>query len=238
VNNSLKIDLDSFDIFSSLDTSNQDKLKALLRPRSFRKNEVIFFKGDPGNGLYIIHRGRVKICVFDCQGNELIFTFLTKGDLLGDMAIIDGKPRSASAIAIEETDTIFLDRQEFERFLSSSPQACLGIINMLCQRLRRLSVQLEEISFLDVAGRISRKMMSLAKNEPSTTGEKAVCSITQEELAIIVGASREMVNKILNSFVDMNLISISRQKLTILDQHQLNRIATYDEDSQHDIAAR
>jgi CRP/FNR family transcriptional regulator, cyclic AMP receptor protein len=230
VNDSLKIDLNKFDIFSSLDTPDKERLKSLLRPRSFHKNEVIFLKGDPGVGLYIIYHGRVKICVFDRQGNELIFTFLTKGDLLGDLAIIDGKPRSAAAIAMEETDSLFLDRQEFEKFLSSSPQACMGIISMLCQRLRRLSVQLEEFSFLDVAGRIAWNMMSMAQKEPSTAGEKAVCSITQEELAIIVGASREMVNKVLNSFVDMNLISISRQKLTILDQHQLNRIAAYDGD--------
>ncbi len=231
MNNSCGIDLDSFDIFSSLDTSNKNKLKSLLHPRSFHKNEVIFLKGDPGIGLYVIHRGRVKICVFDLQGDELIFTFLARGDLLGDLAILDGKPRSAAAIAIEETETLFLDRQEFLEFLGSSTQACLGIIIMLCQRLRRLSGQLEEISFLDVAGRIARNLVSMSRKEASDTGEKAVCSITQEELAKIVGASREMVNKVLNSFVDMQLISISRQKLSILDQYQLNRIATYDGDN-------
>jgi CRP/FNR family transcriptional regulator, cyclic AMP receptor protein len=231
VSNSLEIDLNSYDIFNSLDASHKEQLKSLLRPRAFRKNEVMFLKGDPGFGLYIISSGRVKICVFDRQGNELVFTFLVKGDLLGELAIIDGQPRSAAAIAVEETSTLFLDRQDFAKFLSSSPQACLGIINMLCRRLRRLSGQLEEISFLDVAGRIARRLLAMATTDHTIKDEKAVCLITQEELAKIVGASREMTNKVLNSFVDAGLISISRQKLTILDPHQLNRIASYDGDS-------
>ena len=230
-NNNLQVKLDSYDIFNSLDITNRERLISLLRPRSFHQGEVIFLKGDPGQGLYLISNGRVKICVVDRQGDELVFTFLGKGDLLGDLAVIDGKPRSATAIAMENTDTLYLDRHDFLNFLGSSPQACLDIINMLCQRLRRLSGQLEEISFLDVAGRIARNLISLTKNSAPVKGSPTImtCSITQEELARVIGASREMVNKILNSFVDMHLISIARKKLIILNSNELSRIANYDE---------
>ena len=115
-------------------------------------------------------------------------------------------------------------------FLNTSPQASMGIINMLCRRLRRLSAQMEELSFLDVAGRIARHILAMAKMEltASVRQERATCSITQAELAKEIVASREMVNKVLNSFVDLGLITITRKKLSILDTHELNRIASYD----------
>jgi CRP/FNR family cyclic AMP-dependent transcriptional regulator len=175
----------------------------------------------------------VKICVVDREGRELIFTFLVKGDLLGELAIFDGKPRSATAIAVEDTNTLYLDHEDFLKLLNTSPQICLDIISMLCQRLRRLSNQLEEMTFLDVAGRIARHLLTMANNNPPsmTDSRQTTCSITQEELARVIGASREMVNKILNSFVDMHLISIARKKLIILNSNELSRIANYDGDN-------
>ena len=229
----IQSELAGCDLFNSLDLSQREHLKSLFRPRSFRKNEVIFLKGDPAFGLYLICGGRVKICVIDRNGSELVFTFLARGDILGELAIFDGKPRSAGAIAVEDTDTLYLDRQDFLGFLSTSHQASLSIINMLCQRLRRLSTQMEEISFLDVAGRIARQLIALSNaDSPSPVRpEWTTCSITQEELARVIGASREMVNKVLNSFVDLGLISITRKRLTLLNSFELNRIASYDGDN-------
>jgi CRP/FNR family transcriptional regulator, cyclic AMP receptor protein len=226
-----QVEFAGHEIFSSLDPSHREKLKSLFRPRSFCSNEIIFSKGDPGFGLYLIRSGRVKICVIDRNGSELIFTFMLQGDLLGDLAIFDGKPRSATAIAVTDTDTLYLDRKEFLEYLSVSPQACLDIINMLCQRLRRVSTQLEEISFLDIAGRIARKLMDISTGDNSymVLQERTLtCSITQEELARVIGASREMVNKVLNSFVDLGIISLKRKKLTILNTQELARIAAYE----------
>jgi CRP/FNR family transcriptional regulator, cyclic AMP receptor protein len=218
------------EIFTALGSLDKDRLRPLFRPRSYQKNETIFIKGEPGNGLWLIRNGRIKICVIDHQGTELIFTFLGKGDLMGDLAIIDGKPRSATAVSVENTDTFYLDRRDFLKFLSTSPQACMDIINMLCQRLRRLSGQLEEMLFLGVAGRIAKNLIKLAEKDLPAKGNptNVKCSITQEELARLIGASREMVNKVLNSFVDMGLISITRKKLTILNSLELRRLADYD----------
>jgi CRP/FNR family cyclic AMP-dependent transcriptional regulator len=230
----LQTELSGCDIFIALDASDQERLASLLRPRSFNKNEIIFLKGDPGVGLYLISSGRVKIYVIDRHGAELIFTFLSKGDMLGEMAILDGKPRSATATAVDNTNTLYLDRGEFLKFLKASPQACIGIIDMLCQRLRRVSTKLEEISFLDVSGRLARNLMEMAgSSSPDTLNREYsfTCTISQEELARVVGASRVMVNKVLNSFVDLGLVAIARKKLTILNTYELNRIACYDGDS-------
>lgn len=227
-------DLAGCEIFSVLRPSDRERLASLFIPRSFAKDEIIFLKGDPGLSLYLIRSGRVKICAFDRDGVELVFTFLSAGDILGDIAILDGKPRSASAIAVEDTETFFLERGRFLDFLKVSPQACLGIINLLCERLRRISTQLEELSFLDVSGRIARNLVGTTKSRSNDSLKRehpSTYMISQEELATIVGASRVMVNKVLNSFVDLGLISIARKKLTVLDSVGLNRIASYDGES-------
>jgi CRP/FNR family transcriptional regulator, cyclic AMP receptor protein len=233
VEDRLQLEFGSSEIFKELSLSDRERLKALFRPRSFSQNEIIFQKGDPGFGLYLIRGGRVKIYVLDRRGVELVFTFLSRGDLLGELSILDGKPRSTAAVAVKNTDTLYLDRRDFIELLKGSPQACLDIINLLCQRLRRVSTQLEELSFLGVAGRIAGLLLKMTvegSREGEFPGTALTCSISQEELAKVIGASREMVNKVLNSFLDLGLISISRKKLTLLNTTELNRIASYDGD--------
>jgi CRP-like cAMP-binding protein len=164
----------------------------------------------------------------------LIFTFLSRGDILGEMALLDGKPRSATAISVEKTHTLYLDRHEFMKFLKDSPEAAIAIIEILCQRLRRVSTQLEELSFLDVSGRLARSLIAIARNnskDASSADSSTTCAISQEELANIIGASRVMVNKVLNSFVELGYISIARKKLTMLKTDELKKIASYDGDS-------
>jgi CRP/FNR family transcriptional regulator, cyclic AMP receptor protein len=211
-------------ILSALAPSDQDRLASLLLTRAFGPNETIFLKGDEGRGLYFVRNGRIKICVNDCDGKELIFTYLSAGDLLGEIAILDGLPRSAGAVAVTRVETFYLDRRDFLDFLKSSPQACIDIIVSLCKDLRRVSAHLEEVSFLDVSGRIARKLISLSAGERSSS----VCSISQDELARVVGSSRVMANKILNSFVDLGFISLARKRITVVNEHELSRIADYD----------
>jgi CRP/FNR family cyclic AMP-dependent transcriptional regulator len=210
-------------VFGALSSSDQQRLVSLLIPKSFNPNETIFMQGEEGHGLYLIRSGKVKICADDLQGNELIFTFLSEGDLLGEIAILDGHPRSATAIAVMHTNTFYLHRGEFLDFLKTSPQACMDIIVSLCKSLRRSNIHLEEISFMDVSGRLARNlilMSSKGQGQPN-------CSISQEELAQVVGASRVMVNKILNSFGEMGFIKQARKKITILNERELKRIGDY-----------
>jgi CRP/FNR family cyclic AMP-dependent transcriptional regulator len=215
--------LNGIGIFGNLSPMDQQRLVLLLTARSFNPNETIFVHGEEGQGLYIIRSGKVKICTDDPQGNELIFTFLSAGDLLGEIAILDGQPRSATAVAVTHTDTFYLDRGRFLDFLKTSPQACMDIIVTLCNSLRRSNAHLEEVSFLDVSGRVARSLMSMSPKEEFPPN----CAISQEELARVVGASRVMVNKILNSFSDLGLITQTRKKITILNERELNRIGDY-----------
>jgi len=228
---SLQVIINNSSLLGALSRSSQGQLSSLFKPRAFNKNEVIFEQGEEGEGLYVIKSGKVKICTVAQDGIELIFTFLTVGDLLGEMSILDGRPRSATAIAAADTETLFVSRTDFMNYLKAYPQLYIEIIAVLCQRLRETDKHLEELSFLDVSGRLARKLIETAKDglhNEKDMNSLPVCSISQEELATIVGASRVMVNKILNSFAELGLISIARKNIMIINSHELNRIARYE----------
>ena len=215
--------LNKIEIFNGLSLLDRQRLVPLLSAKSFEPEETIFLQGEPGDGLYLIRSGKVKICSYDQQGNELIFSFLSSGDLLGEIALLDGLPRSASVVAVTHTDTLYLHREKFLGFLRNSPQACTDIMGNLCKTLRRLSTRLEEASFLNASGRVARNLIAISAKEEIPQN----CIISQEELAKVVGASRVMVNKILNSFCDLGLIAQERNRITILNQEELTRIGDY-----------
>ncbi|MBN1190175.1 MAG: Crp/Fnr family transcriptional regulator [Dehalococcoidales bacterium] len=218
-------------IFSTLKSSDRERLAQILKPRSFGVNETIFFQQDPGHCLYLIHHGKIKICCVNPEGVELIFAFLSDGDILGEMSILDEKPRSTTAIAVQETETSFIERQDFLDFLQTSPQACIDIISMLCRRLRKTDKHLEEVSFLDVSCRVARKLVELTGNtslSDSSSEYNLTCGLSQEELARLVGASRVITNKILNSYVDLGLLKLARKKISIINPKQLTLLAHFE----------
>ncbi len=220
------VELAGTGIFGALSVPDRLLLESRVTLKKFSASQIIFTQGDEPNGLYIVRTGKIKICADDPQGNELIFTFLSSGDLLGEIAILDGQPRSATAVAVTHTETFYLDRAEFLDFLKTSQGACMDIIASLCKTLRRSSTRLEEISFLDVSGRVARNLLSISLKEGFSEFPPN-CEISQEELAQVVGASRVMVNKILNSFGDLGFITQSRKKITILNPQELQRIGDY-----------
>ena len=218
-------------VFSMFSLKDRQHIMTLLKPSLFQPDEIIFQQGEIGNRLYLIQSGRVKVCVLDPEGAELVFAFLSSGDIMGEMAVLDGGPRSATAVAVENTKTLYIERTDFLKFLESSPTASKAMISMLSKRLRETDKHLEELTFLDVAGRIARRLLETPNfTSPSDPGNKAsyTWEIGQEELARMVGASRVMVNKVLNSFVDLKLITLGRKKLTILSQNGLDKIARFD----------
>jgi CRP/FNR family transcriptional regulator, cyclic AMP receptor protein len=204
-------------VFSALDSSAQAYLTARFKARSFAPDETIFRQGEAGDCLYLIQSGKVKVCTVGKEGVELIFSFLSAGDLVGELAVFDGGPRSATAVAVENTAALCLERQEFLDFLRSFPEASIGLIILLCRRLRDTDQHLEAATFLDVSARLARTLIDIAP-----------CTDRQEDLARLIGASRVMVNKVLNSFVSLGLIVTSRKKISVVNLRGLKRIAGYE----------
>jgi len=214
-------------LFGSLIPEEIESLAALLRRRSIKKGDILFQKGDEGTALYAILRGCIKIIVTTPVGDKITVAILNDGDFFGEMALLDGMPRSADAVALEETQLAVLDRDDFLIFLSQHEHAVRAILRTLSIRLRKTDDLLSEICFLTLSARLAKRLLELAKGE-SADGEDVsmlTMRMTQKELSNLLGVSRESVNKELKTLRDKGIVSTARSKIVILDQERLKKRA-------------
>lgn len=199
-------------------------LAAHLRRRAFRHGTMIFHKDQAGDALYVIESGKVRIFLPAERGEELSIDLLGPGDVFGDMALLDGQPRSASADASEDTVTYTLGREEFQKHLAASPALASALIALLSTRLRHVMEYTETLAFLDVHGRIARTLLDLAERYgvAAADGTEIDFDLTQAELARMVGATRERVNRALASFRAQGVLEIHGKKIVIRDPKRLS----------------
>ena len=198
--------------------------------RSYQAGAVIFREGDPGDSLHIVIEGSIRIAVLSPEGEEAAVALLGPGECFGDLALLDGRPRSASAIASQATRTLVVTRDVFMRWLSERPQAALALLETLSLRVRRTDEVLADFAFLDLPQRLAKRLLNLADTHPELRMEErhpgALClRITQGELASMLGVSRESVNKQLNLFAREGWIALGRGSITITDPNALRTFA-------------
>jgi CRP-like cAMP-binding protein len=223
----LRLALESMPLFRDLDPQDVDALVAGVRTRRYRRGEVIFHQGDPGDALHIVLSGRVKISSPSDTGVEAILTTLRPGEWFGALALLDGAPRSASATAVGATETLILPRDRF-RQLVQVPSIRDHVFAALAQELRRLTSHVEELHFLDIAGRLAARLARMADEQGSAGRDGEIRldgPITQGELAAMVGSTRQSVNKLLGYLVADGLIRVERDSIAILDLEGLRRAA-------------
>jgi len=198
-----------------------------LRRRRFRRSEVIFHQGDPGDSLHIVAAGSVKILLPSAEGDEAIIATLRPGDFFGELALLDGAPRSATATALDQADTLVLPRPVFIETLDTLPGLRDALLAGLAHELRRLTGHVEELHFLDLAGRLAMRLSRLAREaSPEATGEiKLDWPYTQSDLAAMIGGTRQSVNRLLQELVEDGLIRIEPDALFITDLDELARRA-------------
>lgn len=212
-------------LFSTLDPDALRELASAARRRGFRAGEVIFHRDDSGQVLYVIREGKVKICINSPDGHEVVLAVFGPGDYFGELALLDGQPRSASAVAIDLVEVYALQRSDFINIVIHHPRIAIQVMNVLSQRLRQTDAMIEDLLFLDVHGRVAKKLLDLADLHGVRTvdGVRIDMKLTQSDLAALVGASRESVNKVLGYFVDKHFISTEKRKITILRLAELRR---------------
>jgi CRP-like cAMP-binding protein len=190
-----------------------------LRRRRFRRNEVIFHQGDPGDSLHIVAAGAVKIVLPSPEGEEAIIATLWPGDFFGELSLLDGAPRSATVTALEPTETFVLPRSAFLEFVERDSALRDALLFGLARELRRLTGHVEELHFLDLAGRLAKRLTRLAREAvPDAEGPIEVSldwPYTQSDLASMIGGTRQSVNKLLSGLVDEGLLMIDRDRLVI-----------------------
>ena len=210
-------------LFASLEPADQEQLAALLRKRSVGRGAVLFRQGDEGTALYIILRGRIRIGIRTKLEDEITLAILNDGEFLGEMALLDGMPRSADATALDETQLYVLSRNDFLSFLSKNARAVQTVLHALSMRLRNTDDLLAEICFSSLSSRLARRLTEMAAAaKPAQTGTQSV-RLTQKELASMLGTTRESVNKELKVLRDRGILSTSRNLITIHDPESLRR---------------
>lgn len=214
-------------LFAGLDQESLRELTRAARRRLFRAGEIIFHRDDTGQVLYVIRTGKVKIFVTSSEGQDMVLTILGPGDYFGELALLDGLPRSASAAAIEAADTLALQRPDFIQAVERHPRIAIQVMNVLSRRLRQTDALIEDLLFLDVHGRVAKKLLELAELHGVRTPEgiRIELRLTQGELAAMVGASRESVNKVMGYFTDKRFISTDKYKITVIRLADLRRRA-------------
>jgi len=216
-------------IFGSLADHELDDLLAATTTRRLATGEELFRKGDPGNQLYGVLEGRLKVTASGTDGREVVFGYQGPGDVIGEIALIDQHPRSASAIAMEPTQLLTLHRRDLVPFLERHPKVAIQLAAALAAKLRRLSEHTEDALFLTLPSRMAKKLLSLAERY-GVEGEQGLTidiRLPQQELADLVGTTRESVNKQLRAWESEGLVRLERARVTLLRPAALESLASF-----------
>jgi CRP/FNR family transcriptional regulator, cyclic AMP receptor protein len=213
-------------LFRDVDESALREVARQLRRRRFRRNEVIFHQGDPGDSLHVVSSGTVKIVLPSTEGEEAIIATLRPGDFFGELSLLDGAPHSASVVALEPAETMALPRDVFRELLDRDPGLRDALLAGLTHELRRITRHVEELHFLDLPGRLAMRLSRLAREkDPHSRQVSLDWPYTQSDLAAMIGGTRQSVNKLLSGLVDEGLVIIERDALIIPDVDALARQA-------------
>jgi CRP/FNR family cyclic AMP-dependent transcriptional regulator len=213
-------------LFVNLSDTELSVLAKEFTVRRFQQGETIFFQGDPGQALYLIEVGRVRIYVQDDSGQETSVIFYSAGDIFGELAAIDGLPRSASAIVADETIVHVLTRERLRAHLLASPQLAYNFMQALAVRVRYSTLQVGNLTLHDVPSRLARKLLELAQGYGRVTsdGVKIDMTLTQSDLASLIGATRESTNKALGHLKRGGVIHMEQNQITIIDPDALREM--------------
>jgi CRP/FNR family transcriptional regulator, cyclic AMP receptor protein len=211
--------------FSDLLEEDIHALTSVAKRRTFRAGEVIFHRDDPGQVLYMIKEGKVKICIISPDGQEVSLAVFGKGEYFGEFSLLDGLPRSTDAVALEKVECHTLQRSDFHNAILKNPKIAILVMEALTKRLRNTDQMVEDLIFLDVYGRVAKKLLELADAHGVKVedGVRIDIRLTQQELASMVGASRESVNKVLGYFTEKNFISTDKHRITLHRTADLKR---------------
>jgi CRP-like cAMP-binding protein len=209
-------------LFSGLDPDKIQQIADLCIPMSLSDGQTLFFKGEPGDALYGIRRGRILIRTSTPDGKQLTIAIYGAGDIIGEIALLDGHPRTADAVALGRVELFSLPRANFTSLLKQQPSIAVALIELLCGRLRATSDRLEEVSLLLLSPRLARRLLKLADD----FGEEI--SMSQEELSVLVGATREAVNRQLQDWHRSRIIELGRGLIRIVNMPLLQTKAAID----------
>ncbi|HEV2888958.1 MAG TPA: Crp/Fnr family transcriptional regulator [Frankiaceae bacterium] len=214
------------EVFAGFDLAALGQLAQRMVRRTYRRGEALFHQGDPGDALYVVLEGSVAVVVTSENGDRMVLTTLVPPDVLGEIALLDGGSRSASAEAVEETTALVLSRAAFLELVRDQPSFVEQLLRILGALVRRLSEQASDFVFLDLPGRVAKAIVRLAEDTGGTLdGVPVEVVVTQQRLAEMVGGSRQSVNQILHAFAARGIVELQGRRVLICRADQLRRRA-------------
>jgi CRP-like cAMP-binding protein len=212
-------------LFSGLEKEDLATLSSIVTRKEFGKRDTLFHQGDPGEEFMILTEGSVKVELMNSEGKELTLTILTPFQFLGELALLDDVPRSATVVSMEQSVLLSINKRDFARLLESYPRMSIPMLRQLTRRVRVLTDDIASMAFLDSYSRVTRKILNLGEEMGQTNAEGHILidrPLTHQQLANLVGTTRETVTKILNEMKDNGLLDIRRHRITILDRDELH----------------
>jgi CRP/FNR family transcriptional regulator, cyclic AMP receptor protein len=213
-------------LFSKLSPKHIDSLAACIVGRNIKRNATIFAKGDPGSSLFAVCNGAVRITIPSVDGHDAVLNVIGKGDIFGEMALLDGRPRSADAIAIKDCELFVIERRDFLPLVREEPEIALKLIEILCVRLRQTTEQAENLMFLHLPGRLAKALLRLSEGDGN--GRERRVDVTQKDLGNIIGMSRESTNRQLRIWEQNKWVRLERGVIVVLSPKALERVAESD----------
>lgn len=210
-------------LFKGLDPLELDRFGELLREKNYPKGSVILFEDDPGDALFVVRAGAVKVVLVAEDGREVILGLLGVGEHFGELSLIDDQPRSAHVIATEESALLVLRRDDFRRRVEANPAVAWSLLTELSRRLRRADGKIGSLVLLDVPGRMARLLL----DSVSAGDERIAKPMTHQTIAHLIGASRETVSRAMRVFHDSGWIATERRRIRLTDRAALERRARH-----------
>jgi CRP/FNR family transcriptional regulator, cyclic AMP receptor protein len=211
-------------LFRGLPSPIIDRIGSYMKIRKIPRGATIFTKGDPGTTLIGVLNGNVKISAASAGGRDIVLNIIHAGEIFGEIALLDGHPRTADATAMSDCELMVIERRDFIQFLRSQPELGLKIIEILCSRLRRTSEQVQDLTFLNLPMRLAKALLQLS-SQFDASAPRGKVAITQREISQIIGRSRESINKQLRTWAKRGWITLDRGGLTVLAPEQLMAVA-------------
>jgi len=205
--------LEQIPLFSCLDNDSLDYIKNTAIKKTYPKNTILFSKGDDSDALYLIRKGKVRAVIMDEDGREMTLNIHGPGEYIGEVALLDGRPRSATIITKEPTQLLVIYRKDFMHVVSTNTEVMKNVLNLILERFRLATEKIESLAFQDVYGRVANCLLQVSEE---IDGVRIVTEkLTHQEISNMVGSSREMVSKILKELSDGGYISIDKKMITI-----------------------
>jgi len=214
-------------LFHSLTAAELDDLLAHARVVRYPARAPLFARGDPGGQMIAVISGRVRISLTGPDGHELILNVIEAGQLFGEIAMLDGRDRTADATIVEPAELLIIDRRDFLPFLARHSELAVRLLLTLCERMRTTTDQIEDIFLLPVTARLAKKLlqMAAAHGQPGAGGVKIGARLSQRELGGMLGVSRESINKHLAAWQKAGLVTVEGGAITLLDRDEMTRLA-------------